>query len=351
MISFFRRRKPLIVLLLFALTACLYLLRLEMHTRADIFFPTDYSAALAPDLSEAVYQEYVDQPGRPYTIRQDMLLSRLAYIRPPEDFSLSGATVGGLCDAIESAIADPALDPLPLYGRNRDEIEGVIAGIREQALLCELSIIDYINNASGLAGYVFEHDAALTITLRGTDDLMDGFDNALLLPFNVSLQYADVLELLQKFADAERIWLTGHSKGGHNAIYAASIDPRCFATGFNAPGFGIFLSNAQHDGLDRGVNFVMNGDVTGFLLFHLERRVVLESTTNQLPIGFSLNGRHRMNHFFSVDDLMVSQKIYPLSAASEWITQIIWLLLLFVIVFGAYTLARRLVRSSWRRDH
>lgn len=96
---------------------------------------------------------------------------------------------------------------------------------------------------------------------------MDALDNFILLPFNLSVQYKDIRMLLEKYGGAERIWLTGHSKGGHNAIYAASLLPNCYATGFNAPGFGIFLSDAQHDGLASGVNYVMNGDLQAFCFF------------------------------------------------------------------------------------
>lgn len=360
-----RRRFPraiIVAFILFALTVCLYLARLEAHTRADIFLPIDYHSILEinssaggvtaladADAIDAYYQEYAAQEGRPYTIRQDLLLSRLAYIKAPQGFrgETAGVTVRELCNEVERILDDPTVDAEGLLGRNRQEILDLTTGIAEHNLLGDLVICEYITNASGLAGYVLEKDAEITITLRGTDDLIDKLDNALFLPFNLSVQYAPMRELLEKYESAERIWLTGHSKGGHNAIYAASIDPRCRATGFNSPGFGIFLSDTQHDGLDFGVNYVINGDVTGFLLFHLERRIVLESISLLTSEGLSpLNNRHRLDNFFSIDDLTVAVQIQPLSKGSEWITQILWLLLIFLAVYGMM----KLLKKIWSRS-
>lgn len=344
-------RAVLVAFLLFVLTVFLYLIRLEAHTGADIFLPADYHSVLrnsgseggAPvpsgdDALNAYYEAYARQEGRPYTIRQDLLLSRLAYIKAPQGFrgEIEGVTLQALCDEVKRMVAGTAMDAERTLGRSREEILAITTGIGEHGLLGRLVIREYITNASGFAGYVLENDGEITMALRGTEDAIDTLDNMLLLPFNLSVQYADIRDLLGKYGDAKHVWLTGHSKGGHNAIYAASIDARCHATGFNAPGFGIFLSDAQHDGLDRGVNYVINGDVTGFLLFHLERRVVLESTGSALP------NKHRLDNFFSVDDLTVAARIQPFSIGCEWSTQILWLFLLFLAGYGMIMLLKRI---------
>lgn len=337
------------LLLLFVFSVCLYILRLEAHTSADVFLPKDYHSVVVtngapvsadsdsfPHALNTYYEAYAAQAGRPYTIRQDLLLSRLAYIKAPQGFrgEMAGISLRALCDEVERILGDPAVDAEGVFGRNRQEILSITEGIRAHPALGELVIREYIVHPSGLAGYVLEGGGEVTIALRGTDDTIDILDNALLLPFNASVQYAAMRELLAACGDAARIWLTGHSKGGHNAIYAASIDPRCRAAGFNAPGFGIFLSDAQHDGLDAGVNYVINGDVTGFLLFHMERRILLESASSAAAQGLSLNNRHRLDHFFSVDDLTVATRIQPIGIWSEWITQILWLLLVFLAAYG-----------------
>lgn len=352
-----RKWPTLLFLLVFILTVILYVLRLEEHTRMDIFLPTNYHAILEAyrqpegeepemdaDLLGSYYQAYARQKGRPYTIRQDLLLSRLACVNPPAGFAgeTHGATLGEMCDEIERILADPAYDVTGHFDVDRESLTALVSEIGEQATLGELVIREFIAGRSGLTGYVLGQDGEITIALRGTDDLLDILDNVFLLPFNISAQYAGVRELLSKYAQAERIWLTGHSKGGYNAIYAASIDQRCHATGFNAPGFGILLSDAQHDGLDRGVNYVINGDVTGFLLFHLERRIVLEPTGAAMSTGLSLTGRHRLHNFFAIDDLGIATEIAPLGVCSEWVTQILWLLLIFLAGYLLICLLRRL---------
>lgn len=341
-----RPRALAALLLLLALTACLYLARLEAHTGADIVLPRDYHAPAEgadADVLDAFYEGYVHQEGRPYTIREDLLLSRLACIEAPRGFrgEAGGVTLQALCEEIARILADETVDAEAVFGRGRPELLGILAGIGEHPRLGALTIRDYLATGSGLAGYVLSRDDELTIALRGTDDALDMLDNVLLLPFNLSIQYADMRALLAAYPGASRIWLTGHSKGGHNALYAASIDPRCRATAFNAPGFGILLSDAQHDGLDAGVNYVINGDVTGFLLFHLERRVVLESPASAAADRLTLRGRHRLDFFFSVDDLAVANRIQPLGIWAEWITQVAWLLLVLLAACG-------LPRGIWR---
>ena len=100
------------------LLACAYLLLLEVSVRRDVLLPTVYDAvpgvsgdtqfAAAPmDQSDALHL-YVHQEGRPFTMQQDILLSRLAYLETPPGFS--GGTVADLCDAVEAVLAAVYLD-------------------------------------------------------------------------------------------------------------------------------------------------------------------------------------------------------------------------------------------------
>ena len=338
------------------LLACAYLLLLEVSVHRDVLLPTVYDAvpstsgdtqfALAPIDSEDALHSYVSQEGRPFLLRQDILLSRLAYLETPPDFS--GGTVADLCDAVEAVLADPQADVEAALGRDRKEAESLLAALRADAPLLEMQVLKFFSYPSGLAGCVLDWGGEPVLAFRGTDDLRDALDNFLLLPFNLSVQYGDVRRLLAGFPEAERIWLVGHSKGGHNAIYAASIDARCRAVGFNAPGFGIFLRWSQLRGLDRGVNYVLNGDVSGFLLFHLERRVVLDSSALPVEGANLFTAWHRLDSFFPIDDLHASGRIHPLSIAAEWITQILWLVLVFLVLYKLLLLGVRLVSAPFR---
>lgn len=349
------------VVLLFILSICAYIIRLEAHTRADVFLPANYHSVVkeghegdaegANQALDTYYAQYARQEGRPYTIRQDLLLSRLAGLRAPEGFQgeAEGVSVRALCGEVRRIAADASIDVERVLGVRREDILATVSEIEEDAQLSGLIIREYIENGTGFAGYVLGVGDEITIALRGTDDMADTLDNFLLLPFNLSAQYGPVRALLARYDGASRIWLTGHSKGGHNAIYAASIDARCHATGFNAPGFGIFLTDTQHDGLERGVNYVINGDVTGFLLFHLERRIVLESTAATPPEGLSFTNRHRLVNFYAIDDLTVAASIEPFVVWVEWITQTLWLLLVSLAVYGIAILAGKLYRLAAQR--
>ena len=333
----------------------LYVARLEAHTGVDVFLPTNYHSILESSQhsngtvalnaigDESVllsyYQAYAEQNGRPYSLRQDLLLSRMAHVRAPKGYrgDRERITLGELCDEIQQTIAKQAENTMSKYGCERQELLDLVGSITDHSTLSNLVICEYFSDQSGLAGYILQSDEAITIAFMGTDDLTDKLDNTLLLPFNLSIQYPSIRALLAKYHTAERLWLTGHSKGGHNAIYAASIDDRCRATGFNSPGFGIFLSDAQHDNLDYGVNFVINGDATGFLLFHLERRIILESLGMPSSGGNILNSRHGLSSFYPIDDLTIATSMVPLSIGLEWITQIVWILAIVVLGYGVAT--------------
>lgn len=338
------------------LLACAYLLLLEVSVQRDVLLPTVYDAvpgvsgdtqfALAPmDQADALHL-YVHQEGRPFTMQQDILLSRLAYWETPPDFS--GGTVADLCDAVEAVLADPQADIEAALGQDRKEAESLLAALRADASLLEMQVLKFFSYPSGLAGCVLDWGGEPVLAFRGTDDLRDVLDNVLLLPFNLSVQYGDVRRLLAEFPEAERIWLVGHSKGGHNAIYAASVDARCRAVGFNAPGFGIFLRWSQLKGLDRGVNYVLNGDVSGFLLFHLERRVVLDSSALPQAGTNPFTAWHRLDRFLPLDALHMSHRIRLLSVAAEWTTQILWLVLVFPVLYKLLLLSVRFVSVPFR---
>lgn len=342
--------------LVMLLLAYAYLLLLEVSVHRDVLLPTVYDAvpstsgdtqsAAAPIDHEDALRRYVSQGDWPFTMRQDILLSRLAYLETPPGFS--GGTVADLCDAVEAVLADPRADVEAALGRDRKEAESLLAALRAEAPLLEMQVLGFFSYPSGLAGCALDWDGEPVLAFRGTDDLRDALDNFLLLPFNLSVQYGDVRRLLAGFPEAERIWLVGHSKGGHNAIYAASIDARCRAVGFNAPGFGIFLRWSQLRGLDRGVNYVLNGDVSGFLLFHLERRVVLDSSALPVEGANLFTAWHRLDSFFPIDDLHASGRIHMLSVAAEWITQILWLVLVFLVLYKLLLLGVRLMSAPFR---
>lgn len=335
-------------LCLYAMASVMYLFRLEDMSGADIFLPLDYNAIVPPNQElEEFYKTYATQPGRPYTIRDDLLLSRLACVYFPEANETGGTiTVRDMCDIIEREIELLGMSDakaMKRFGMNREALISLTHDVKGDDKIMSLEIVEYIDERwTGFAGLVLRDADSLTIAFRGTDDLTDAIDNAAFLSFNVSLQYDSVKKLLAKYGGERNIWLTGHSKGGHNAIYAASIDERCKATAFNAPGFGIFLTDAQHDGLSRGVNYVINGDVTGFLLFHLERRVVLDTQY----LAMTMRQKHWLINFFEVDNLSIAISIVRVCVTVEWVTQFLFLALGFMLFYLMFIIFVKLYLST-----
>jgi len=148
-----------------------------------------------------------------------------------------------------------------------------------------LRLTEYIDEGfgSGFAACAFYGPSGRLIAMRGSERQgkcaghIDWIDN-FAAPFVGSRQYADVEKMLAGYKDGPLL-ITGHSKGGHNALYALAHSPNALAraVAFNAQGFGRGqLDFAQKQRLAaRGVNFVTRGDVVGRLLSHPERRVAV----------------------------------------------------------------------------
>lgn len=136
---------------------------------------------------------------------------------------------------------------------------------------------------SGFAACAFRMQEGHVIAMRGSESRgpcaghIDWIDN-FTAPFVGSRQYADIERMLAGYPQGPLL-LTGHSKGGHNALYAlaAAQNALARATVFNAQGFGRGqLSPAQKQRLSaRAVNYVTRGDIVGRLLSHPERRVAV----------------------------------------------------------------------------
>ena len=151
--------------------------------------------------------------------------------------------------------------------------------LRETRLL----VLHYVNrNAdTGFVGYSFlAPDESVTLALRGSESgpcapsLVDWADN-FAAPFAGSVQYQDIYRLVNRYP-AGPLTITGHSKGGHNALYALAVarNPQARAVAFNGQGF-------RRDQLDRAqkarlraqaINYVTRSDIVGALLYHPETR-------------------------------------------------------------------------------
>lgn len=148
-----------------------------------------------------------------------------------------------------------------------------------------LMLVEYIDEGfgSGFAACAFSGRSGHVIAMRGSESRgpcagnIDWIDN-IAAPFVGSGQYADIEKMLSGYKNGPLL-LTGHSKGGHNALYGLAAAPNVLAraVAFNAQGFGRGqLSAAQKQRLAaRGVNYVTRGDLVGRLLSHPEKRIAV----------------------------------------------------------------------------
>ena len=166
-----------------------------------------------------------------------------------------------------------------------DETKRLLRALSDTLETAQLRIVEYMDEkfASGFAACALWGREGHIIAMRGSESQgkcagnIDWIDN-FAAPFLGSRQYADIDRLLRSYGSGPLL-ITGHSKGGHNALYALANapNPLARAVAFNAQGFGRNqLSAAQKQRLEaRAVNYVTRGDLVGRLLSHPEKRVAV----------------------------------------------------------------------------
>lgn len=144
------------------------------------------------------------------------------------------------------------------------------------------SVIGYINRNStnGFAVYALYGDAGVILAMRGSESgacsssLVDWTDN-FAAPFFGSIQYRDACSIVNRYPTGPLL-ITGHSKGGNNALcaLAAARNPDARAIVFNAQGFARRqLSDVARNRLkETAVNCVTQKDIVGALAWHPEKR-------------------------------------------------------------------------------
>ena len=148
-----------------------------------------------------------------------------------------------LSEACDAFLQTPPCEELSAFAQQ------ALRALRETRLL----VLHYVNrNAdTGFVGYSFlAPDESVTLALRGSESgpcapsLVDWADN-FAAPFAGSVQYQDIYRLVNRYP-AGPLTITGHSKGGHNALYALAVarNPQARAVAFNGQGF-------RRDQLDR----------------------------------------------------------------------------------------------------
>lgn len=131
---------------------------------------------------------------------------------------------------------------------------------------------------------------------RGSDaQAIDWADNFGAGITGYSVQYNDVKSFMATFAGEGDVYVTGHSKGGHNAMYAAATSPNVVGgAAFDAQGFppsrrvlnSQETARLQNSGL---VNYVAESDTVGAILDHPEKRVFVKTKEDRSPFDIVYN--------------------------------------------------------------
>ncbi|SHI32210.1 Hemolysin-type calcium-binding repeat-containing protein, partial [Clostridium cavendishii DSM 21758] len=301
------------------------------------------------------------------TEQQYLLLSQLAY-----------ANIADTSEDAEKYNTMTLGEVLDKVGKNKfktnggittEEFNGIIDKINDSSELRNLTLKGYQNNNKsgnydGFVGYAFEDNEGNSyLAFRGSESNtpegqhqgkfgVDWVDNVTMGVNGESLQFEDVKRFVNMYGRSiinptenskGKVYVTGHSKGGANALYACAAIDGVTGIAFDAPGIDQALSFEERMNLIKSgvVNCVINDDIVGASLFHSEKRkfclpeITFKYTDddgNEL-LGTDLNGTilglatgHYTQAFdFDVNgEAKIGQRTKK-SMIAEWITRELYL--------------------------
>lgn len=188
-------------------------------------------------------------------------------------------------------------------GTTAYEFEHMLKRIASDKTLGSLRLKDFEddNGKSGFVAYAFNDDSGnIYFALRGSEtvdveditkikpyegirdflnseDWLDNFDLGINEKSN---QFKYVEDFVLKNKGNGQNYVTGHSKGGANALYACAAVDGCTGIAFDAPGIGQALTEEQLKRLieSGAINYVAEGDTVGAILEHPENRIFVKAT-------------------------------------------------------------------------
>lgn len=218
------------------------------------------------------------------TTRELLYLSWLSYIDLPDLYRTLLARggkvpVSALADTILRMDAAGKLPCVEMYDAAREAARAM----KDSTAVLTGYIND--NQNGGFVAYTFDDGDTTIVAMRGSESRgecvptnIDWTDN-ICEPFAGSVQHPDIERIAAKHPTG-KVYFVGHSKGGHNAMYAHAVsqNPNARAVAFNSQGFahGMLTEEQEMRLSENAVNYVVSDDLIGALLEHPERRVFVK---------------------------------------------------------------------------
>lgn len=220
-----------------------------------------------------------------------MIFARLSYL-PFENIvdseNESHVTVGAACEAI---LKKPDIENKVLL---KDDTR-LMTSLRDSARYRDLPLSGYVNELDAATQTQFScitvglGDDNICVSFRGTDNTIIGwkedFNMSFVCPVPAQVLASHYVERLANEKPDKRIVITGHSKGGNLAVYAAAFcdaDVQSRITSvfnYDGPGFDdrVLRTESYKRICRRIMTFVPQSSVIGMLLGHEEAYTIVHS--------------------------------------------------------------------------
>ncbi|ABJ57709.1 hypothetical protein LBUL_0013 [Lactobacillus delbrueckii subsp. bulgaricus ATCC BAA-365] len=219
----------------------------------------------------------------PFNSLDASLMASLAYL--PFDGSTVGHSLGEVCQSIYQREPD--------RWQNLDKTELLL--LPKSPRLADLTVLDWVNKMEiepepiqFNAGAFRLDDRTILVAYRGTDQSMIGWSEDMVMDYTPEITghrlAAKYLNQIGQAYPNDRIYITGHSKGGNYAHYAlAFADPQIQARviksySFDGPGYRhqIYGTSGFQDNIKKMKTYIPESSIVGCMLDHTERVLVVK---------------------------------------------------------------------------
>lgn len=244
------------------------------------------------------------------------ILASIAYL--PFDESIVGDSLKEACERI-LALYSGSLD---LHRKTETRL------LVKSPRFADLKILDWTSRLEAepaplqFAALTLQLDKnTILISFRGTDSSVVGWNEDMIMNYSYQIYGQTVArDYLEAMADKFKnckIYITGHSKGGHYAIHSLAAarydvqDRVINALSFDGPGYrSVFAESAGFKrAIDKMRTYVPESSVFGIMLDHPERTLVVKSVYPMMHQHTPLNWSVGRNSFVLAEGLTTSARI------------------------------------------